>query len=80
MYVQARLENIRINQARLAELGLADGPLLGPKEAPPAAAPKRKPKRTQEPKVPVEAERRSKRTRGEKPDYTGEKASGLWYA
>eukprot|EP00038_Savillea_parva_P010484 m.190679 g.190679 ORF g.190679 m.190679 type:complete len:470 (+) comp18084_c0_seq1:65-1474(+) len=72
-YEKARLENIRINQARLAELGLADGPLLGPKEAPPAAAPKRKPKRTQEPKVPVEAERRSKRTRGEKPDYTGEK-------
>lgn len=67
---KARLANIRANQQRLAELGLANAAPLGPKQDKPTPA---SAKTKREVKVPLPPERRSKRARGEKPDYTGEK-------
>ena len=73
-YERARLRNIARNNATLRSLGLAENPMLGNARAAPATNKKRKRK----PKAKDRGERpppsrRSKRQRGTKPDYTGEK-------
>ena len=71
-YERARLRNIARNNATLRSLGLAENPLLGNARAAPTTNKKRKRKPKARGERPPPS-RRSKRQRGTKPDYTGEK-------
>ena len=74
-YERARLANIRRNRLALqAMMAATNSKLVSQK---PKAKPKPKVKRDRPPPKPQEPTRRSKRTRGAEPDYTGEKIDGL---